>query len=412
LLSSSSKSDIATDSEQQQLATAFAYFNDTSEQLIRSYRELEGRVQQLTDELAQVSAEKAEADDQQAETATRMQALLDVLPAGVIVLDNRGVIVESNPAAENLLQIPLQGRVWRKVISECFAPRNDDGLEVSTKSGRRVGLATSSLDTQKAGEQGGQIVLLTDLTETRKLQQHVSRSERLTAMGKMVSALAHQIRTPLSAAILYADHLCNNALPAEKQHDFSQKLYRRLQHMERQVRDMLLFVKSELPLNDVLSGADLESELRDAAEAALSSSGSTCQWQNRASSVQLKCHREALVSALMNIINNGIQACENPAALTVTFSVSDNKYLHIDIQDSGPGMPAEMLEHAREIFVTSKPQGTGLGLAVVQSVVRAHGGFFELFSPPGEGLTVSLHIPVFNSTGESNYPGVNHESPN
>ncbi|SMF36372.1 PAS/PAC sensor signal transduction histidine kinase [Alteromonadaceae bacterium Bs31] len=375
------------------LAAAFEFFNDTSQQLMRSYRLLENKVQQLTAELDTLSAEKADADNRQAETANQMAVLLKVMPAGVIVLDSRGYIIEANAAAQTLLQLPLKGRLWREIISDCFAPRNDDGLEVSTKSGRRVNLATSSLDTGEPSCVGGQIILLTDLTETRKLQQHVSRSERLSAMGKMVSALAHQIRTPLSAAMLYADHLCGNSLPEPKRHDFSRKLHSRLQHMERQVRDMLLFVKSELPLNDLLTCEQLVQGLQEAAEVALSSSKCQCRWQNLSSGGLLKCHREALISALMNLLENSIQASDGPASIEIILAGGQEAFT-ITLRDKGPGIPPQLLASACEIFMTTKSQGTGLGLAVVQSVVRAHGGSLELHSPEGEGLTVEIQLPV------------------
>ena len=191
----SGATDLSSDREKiASLEAAFAFFNETSIQLTNSYQFLEKKISELTEELDQVSAEKEEQHQAKEQIATRMQALLDFLPGGVIVLDHQGYIVESNPAARELLDDHLDGKLWRHVIARCFAPRNDDGLEVSTRTGKRISVATSSM------EQDGQIILLTDQTETRKLQQNLSRYERLSAMGKMVSALAHQIRTPLSAA--------------------------------------------------------------------------------------------------------------------------------------------------------------------------------------------------------------------
>ncbi|ACR14262.1 sensor histidine kinase [Teredinibacter turnerae] len=389
--------------KQDSLAAAFQFFNETSAQLTRSYHMLESKVAELTGELDRVSAEKVQEQTSREQLATQMQTLLEVLPAGVIVLDNRGYIVECNPAARILLEVALEGRLWREVIAECFAPKNDDGLEVSTRAGRRLSVATSSLDAHRSPAQtglGGQIILLTDLTETRELQQRVSRSERLSAMGKMVSALAHQVRTPLSAAMLYAEHLTQGELDHTKRAEFSHKLYGRLQHMERQVRDMLLFVKSELPLNDIVGAGDLLAGLQAAAEVPLATSKSRCEWRLK-TPVAIKCHREALISALMNLVTNAIQAQGEGANLEVIFdcgravSGEDISTLTIEISDDGPGMSTALLAQAKDLFVTTKAQGTGLGLAVVQSVARAHGGQFELFSEPGEGVTALLQIPVY-----------------
>ncbi len=391
--SNAAVADTSFEDKRESLTAAFAFFNETSQQLSHSYELLEQRVQQLTSDLDRVAEEKEQEHQKKQQIATQMRALLNFLPGGVIVLDSKGIVLEANPAVKQLLDCPLEGRLWREAIKDCFAPKNDDGLEVSTHKGRRVSIATSSLGND------GQILLLTDQTETRKLQENLSRNERLSAMGKMVSALAHQIRTPLSAAMLYAGHLCNSELAQEKKDAFSKKLYSRLQHMEKQVRDMMLFVKSELPLNDVVSLADIELGLREASEVALSTTDSACQWKNANPNKQIKCHREALISAIMNLINNGIQASASSPKLTVDIScIERNKKLiaQIRVIDFGEGICDSRLKDSTEIFVTTKDQGTGLGLSVVQSVAKAHGGSFELSSVLGKGTEALIEIPVLS----------------
>ncbi len=385
--------DTSFEDKRDSLTAAFAFFNETSQQLSQSYELLERRVQQLTSDLDRVAEEKEQEHQKKQQIASQMRALLNFLPGGVIVLDSKGIVLEANPAAKQLLDCPLEGRLWREAINDCFAPKNDDGLEVSTHKGRRVSIATSSLGND------GQIILLTDQTETRKLQENLSRNERLSAMGKMVSALAHQIRTPLSAAMLYAGHLCNGELAQEKKDAFSKKLYGRLQHMEKQVRDMMLFVKSELPLNDVVSLADLELGLREASEVAISTTDSACLWNNANPNKQIKCHREALISAIMNLINNGIQACPVAPKLKIDIScVERNKkpIAQIRVIDYGEGISDSRLKDSAEIFVTTKDQGTGLGLSVVKSVAKAHGGTFELSSVLGKGTEALIEIPVLS----------------
>lgn len=412
----------------ERLEAAFQFFNDTSSQLAESYELLEKRVNCLTRELDEVSEAKQIAHKNEEKLAGRMQALLDFMPGGVIVLDNQGYIVESNPAARKLLEDELDGKLWRHIISSCFAPRNDDGLEVSTKAGKRISISTSSMDNH------GQIILLTDQTETRELQRNLSRHERLSSMGKMVSALAHQIRTPLSAAMLYAGHLTDPSIAQEKKDSFAKKLFGRLRHMERTVRDMMLFVKSELPLNDVVTLADLEVGLREASEVPVMTSGARISWRNTHPQANIRCHREALISAIMNLINNAIQASDN-ITLLVSLSVrpsSSGSKVCIHVVDNGPGLDKSVLDSAMELFVTTKAHGTGLGLAVVQSVTKAHGGFFniashnsvvgqrkqqakeELSSSP-TGTKATLTLPEHQAIAVSNDDvldyqcGVNHE---
>lgn len=383
---------------QESLEAAFAFFNETSAQLANSYKALESKVQQLSLELDTSEAKRFEENKRNTALEQRMQALLDFLPGGVIVLNSRGVIVESNPAAESLLATKLEGKVWRHVIAETFAPKNDDGLEISTRSGKRLSISTSSLGAE------GQILLLTDQTQTRQLQDEVNRTERLSAMGKMVSALAHQIRTPLSAAILYAGHLSDSAIDEDTQKKFAGKCLSRLRHMEKQVRDMMLFVKHELPLNDVVSVKELEKELHDAAEVALQRAPQ-CEftWLNEAPDLKIKCHREALVSSLMNLINNAIQSSASPVAASITLRAGKENpsQLCITVQDNGDGMDEATLARVQEMFTTTKSHGTGLGLAVVKAVARAHGATFTLSSEHGVGTNASLCIPTVENASSS-----------
>lgn len=154
----------------QGLEQAFSLFNQMSSQLTDSYSLLEARVSELKGELAVVSAQRMEELAEKERLANRLQNLLSLLPGGVIVIDEEGRVREANPAACDMLGLPLEGELWRHVITRCFAPREDDGHEISLKDGRRLSIATRSLDAEP-----GQLVLLNDLTETRHLQDQLAR---------------------------------------------------------------------------------------------------------------------------------------------------------------------------------------------------------------------------------------------
>ncbi|MFN6972339.1 MAG: histidine kinase dimerization/phospho-acceptor domain-containing protein, partial [Rheinheimera sp.] len=161
--------------------------------------------------LAPTSTEQAE--------LSRLQHLLQVLPTGVVVLDARGFVQQANPVAISMLGEPLTGQRWLDVITRSFRPRSDDGMEVSLHDGRRVQLAITSLQPEP-----GQLIVLTDLTETRQLQSRIAHLQRLSALGKMMASLAHQIRTPLSSAMLYAQNLTNLKLDQNSRQQFQHKL--------------------------------------------------------------------------------------------------------------------------------------------------------------------------------------------
>jgi two-component system sensor histidine kinase FlrB len=171
--------------------------------------------------------------------ANRLEHLLEVMPAGVVVIDGKGVVRQSNNLSKTLLGEPLEGQLWRTIIARSFKPQADDGHEVSLYDGRKVKLSITPLE-----KEPGQLIVLTDLTETRQLQQRIGHLQKLSSLGKMVASLAHQIRTPLSAAMLYAANLSNNTLNKTSREKFSNKLVSRLRELESQENDMLLFAKS------------------------------------------------------------------------------------------------------------------------------------------------------------------------
>lgn len=385
----------------QDLKSAFALFSQMSDQLADSYHLLENRVAELNEELSSLSDRRLEELAEKEKLANRLESLLNFLPGGVVVLDSSGRVSESNPAAIDLLGEPLQGELWRDVIVRCFAPRQGDGHEVSLRDGRLISIQTRNLGAD------GQIILLTDQTETRRLQGELSRHERLSALGKMMGALAHQIRTPLSSAMLYAGHLCSGKLDEVRRQQFSEKILGRLNNIERQVQDMLFYVKGELALNDVISVAELQSALVEAMEVPLMTSESTCEWIINCREQYIRCNREALIGALLNLVNNAIQAVERKASLRIEFNLyphalndsklsADESRLWIRVCDKGPGMPSELLSSVGDLFVTTKAQGTGLGLSVVKAVARAHHGKFLLQSTLGKGTCASLLLPFAN----------------
>ena len=319
--------------------------------------------------------------------ANRLQNLLDLLPGGVIVIDGQGIVREANPAACELLGLPLEGELWRHIIARSFAPREDDGHEISLKDGRRLSIATRSLDAEP-----GQLVLLNDLTETRHLQDQLARHERLSSLGRMVASLAHQIRTPLSAALLYASHLTEQELPVATQQRFAGRLKERLHELEHQVRDMLVFARGELPLTDRVSPGALMQSLQAAALTQVQDV--SIRWQCDSHIGELLCNRDTLVGALLNLLENAIQASAGQARLKVHLYSRDNQ-LRLCVSDSGSGIDAAVLARLGEPFYTTKVNGTGLGLTVVKAVARAHQGELSLRSRPGRGTCALVTLPLF-----------------
>ncbi|MEZ8195216.1 MULTISPECIES: sensor histidine kinase [Vibrio] len=325
----------------------------------------------------------------------RYKQVLDVMPAGVILLDTQGEVREANPEAHRILGVTLVGEKWFSIIQSAFDPREDDGHEISLKNGRKVRLAISASAT-------GQLILVTDLTETRLLQARVGDLQRLSSLGRMVASLAHQVRTPLSSAMLYASNLAAPNLPTATKDRFQSKLMDRLHDLEKQVNDMLLFAKGGD--NKVVSGftiQDLVAEYQPMVETALKNNQIDYCQEIEHEETQMLGNSNAIASALSNLVLNAIQIAGKASQIDVFFRPVNGE-LRISVQDSGPGVPKEIQSKIMEPFFTTRSQGTGLGLAVVQMVCRAHEGRLELISEEGDGACFTMCLPLDkNHTGES-----------
>lgn len=320
-----------------------------------------------------------------ANMSNRMEHILQAMPSGVVILNGDGIVIDANPVAVELLEHSLRGARWIDVIHSAFAPQEDDGHEVSLRNGRRVKLAITPLTPEP-----GQLIVLTDLTETRLLQKNLSHLQRLSALGKMVATLAHQVRTPLSAALLYASNLASPKLSESAKIKFQQKLVDRLNELERQVNDMLLMAKGRQDeLGELIALEDVIANVMANCEPIVAKQNCTLSFTDTSCSLML-ANANALSSAINNLVMNSLEAGASEIRIVATESAEQ---LLLEVIDNGKGLDANMQQKVLEPFFTTKAQGTGLGLAVVQSVVRNHGGQIHLSCLSNRGCTVSLAFP-------------------
>ena len=300
-----------------------------------------------------------------------MQEVFAVLPSAVVVIDEQGVIVRANERAAQLLDCPeLEGKSWLEVMAQAFRPQNDDGNEISTRTGRRLQVTTTKLRT-------GQLIHMTDLTQTRLLQDKLAHMERLSSLGRMAASLAHQIRTPLSAAILYAANLGNANLMPTARKRFQEKLMSRLEALEAQVSDILLFARSNDMTVGELDAATLISATENNVAAVVNKSQVLLETEAPHGAIAILGNSSALVGALSNLVANAVEAGATHIILRLT---ADEDQVSLAVANNGPIIPEELKTKIFEPFFTSKSAGTGLGLAVVTAVTKVHQGTLTLSS--------------------------------
>ena len=300
-----------------------------------------------------------------------LQEVFAALPSAVVVLDEQGRIVRANERAAQLLDCPeLEGKRWLEVMAQAFRPQNDDGNEISTRTGRRLQVTTTPL-------RAGQLIHMTDLTQTRLLQDKLAHMERLSSLGRMAASLAHQIRTPLSAAILYAANLGNANLMPTARKRFQEKLMSRLEALEAQVSDILLFARSNDMTVGELDAQTLLTATENNVSAVVSKNHVLLESEAPHGAIAILGNSSALVGALSNLVANAVEAGATHIILRLT---ADEDQVSLAVANNGPIIPEELKTKIFEPFFTSKSAGTGLGLAVVTAVTKVHQGTLTLSS--------------------------------
>lgn len=374
-----------TDPRVLELSQAFALFNDTSRVLADSYQELERRAADLSRQLAAAQSARLCELAEKERLADRMQALMEALPGGVVVLDGQQRVVQTNAAARALFGQPLLGQTWPDTARRAFAAMGDNG-SLKLADGREFALS------QQVLADAGQVLLLTDVTQARTLQAQLGHQQRLSALGEMSARLAHQLRTPLSAAMLYASRLGEGVLPADIVARLASRVCERLRHLDRLINDMLRYARAE---HDGTGERLLASSL---IQRAVDSSGASQSGRPQVvvsdgcGDAQLLGNAGLLAAALGNLIDNALRFSPRDARVRVSGRRVGGEVVFA-VADEGPGVPEPLRERVFEPFFTTRSDGTGLGLAVVRSVVCAHGGAVALAAQAAGGAIFEVRLP-------------------
>ena len=376
-----------------ELQRAFAVFNQVSAELTLAYESLQGRVASLTEELAIANGELRRQYLEKEALSERLSSLLDALPAGVVLLDPSAMVVAVNPAAISMFGSDAMSRHWGDVVQQSLEPTMTVGEWLLGE--RRVSIAESAL-----ASGGGKILLVHDVTTPHRMKAELERNQRLAAMGEMAASLAHQLRTPLAAALLYTANLGQAGVADEARARFSEKASGQLRRLERLIQDVLLFARGESIGRDVMLAAELLQEAAQTVEPLMREHGIEFVTVDGCNEEKIVGSRKALFGALVNLLENAMQATPAGGKICLTGKKCGDQ-LAIAVRDTGPGVALDKQTRIFEPFFTTKGQGTGLGLAIALGVARAHGGSIELISVPGEGAEFVMLLPRGAAESES-----------
>jgi two-component system sensor histidine kinase FlrB len=370
------------DTQRSELTAAFRAFGSVSEQLSGAFDALRAQVAQLRQELGEAHAGNEH-------LAARLSALIEGLPGGVIVLDACGEIQEANPAAVALLGEPLVHQTFASVLARSAVNGGVIGENTELRSGRFVNISRRHL------RHGGEVVLLTDVTESHLMNVFLARQQRLVTMGELAAGLAHQIRTPLAAALLYASQMSIRGRSVEDLNRCAEKTVGSLKQLDRLVNDMLAFAHGGAA-RELVSVSALLEQVAQWLRPALRQ-GVRLTIRTEAPGLAVRANAPSLVSAVLNLATNALQSASAELDLELLARGAPGGRAQIVVSDNGPGVPAHIRDRIFEPFFTTRARGNGIGLSIVKSVVEAHRGSVSLASPgrgDGRGATFIIDLPV------------------
>jgi two-component system sensor histidine kinase FlrB len=365
------------ESRRSELQAAFVAFGSVSEQLAGAFDSLRNQVAQLRAELGEAHAGKEH-------LAARLAALIHGLPGGVLVLDAAGEIRECNPVARELLGEPLLAQSFAAVLQRAASASAAPPPHTELRSGRFVNISRRELNS------GGEVVLLTDVTESHLMQSFLARPQRRLSLGALAAGLAHQIRTPLAAALLYASQM---TLPGRSPEDLARCAERSvgsLKQLDQLVNDMLAFAQGGAA-REVVSVSALLEQVAQWLRPALRR-GVRLTIRTQAPDLRVRANAASLVSAVLNLATNALQAAPADLDLELLARRAPNGRAQIVVSDDGPGVPPQIRARVFEPFFTTRARGNGIGLAIVKSVVEAHQGSVSL-ADVARGATFIIELP-------------------
>ncbi len=360
--------------------------------LRQGYRELSSHVAKLSSELEAARLARRKENRERENLLNRFATMLDALPGGVIILDSDDAITEANPQARALLGEPLEGQFWT-TIEQRGRFNSQGSFEIR---GRRLNISTCPLP-------GGNetIVLVSDITAQHTLQRELGRKTRLSSLGEMAARLAHQIRTPLASTVLYVDQLSKD-LDQVKRDRICTALKAQLSQTENLITSMLGFVRGGSLL--CLEPAKVKGVVEEAlssCDGILEASGAEVTTNRINPSLTILAAPTELSSVIANMIQNSIQVCEDKPEIEVWAGAINQHMMLIRVSDNGPGISNDVIDQVFDPFFTTRAAGTGLGLAVLASVVQRHGGTVHATNRESGGAQFTILLPVDSTSKAS-----------
>jgi signal transduction histidine kinase/Na+/proline symporter len=383
--------------------------------LLRQAPELEVTRAALAEQLRRLEVRLEDADlsgdAAQVDLVRRyLRGVLDDLPVGVaavgpdadVILWNQHLaqLTLLSPAAVSGQPLAALPAPWGSTLAQALL--TDEPQEVRLEVGGdvktvRVGRAELS---EESDEPRGSVLVVEDLTGRRAFEAQLAHRERLASIGQLAAGVAHEVGNPLTGILMLASNLRREGLDP----DVDQRLgllmdqARRIQDIVRNLVDFSradggaradALTQSAVPLREVVEEAVALLELGRRTR------GVACRVEVP-SALGVRGDRQRLTQVFLNLLANACDASQAGQAVEIRALEPEPGWVRVDVIDQGVGVTEAQRARLFDPFYTTKPvgEGTGLGLAVVFSIVRSHGGRLEVKSAPHEGCTMQVFLPA------------------
>lgn len=332
--------------------------------------------------------------------------LLDVLEAGILICSSHGVLQYINPTGCEILGISADsvrgvqvGRVLAplaelEALSEAAAGRMSPELAVTGGDGRplKIGFRLGSSLGLSAAELEPQVVILfQDITSFVEVREERDRLLSLDAVSRLLPTIAHEIKNPLAGIQCLAEAL-ECSLEDDEQREDLRAILSEVERM-RLIVDGLGLAGRRLSRDLVRTDVCRELASLDRLVGARAVSlGVTLEWACRLED-PAAVDPSTLRLVLINLINNALDACSSGGHIVVEVDAEDD-LLRLQVRDTGCGMSEEAQRRATDLFYTTKPQGSGIGLALLTQLVQRDGGEMRIDSQPDKGTVVAIDVPM------------------
>jgi two-component system sensor histidine kinase HydH len=333
--------------------------------------------------------------------------VVENMPDGLISIDAGGEIVTVNNRVREIFGlrgVSDQRRELKRHFLPFAAPLIDSlqqsriVLEQEMEYPHNGGFIPLAVSAAKLisddGEDLGTVFILRDLREIKALQQRVTRSERLAALGSLAAGIAHEIRNPLSSIKGFAQFFLKKNPPGSTDHKYSEVMIQEVERLDRVIANLLDYANPKEPAREQTSLADIihRSMALFVDDAASKKIGVSVEIEENIPPV--KVDKDQITQVLLNIALNGLDAMQQGGKLTIRcFPDDGGTFVIVEVEDTGHGIPEEELPRIFDPFYTTKKTGTGLGLAIAHRIIENHGGTLSIKSTDGSGTTFRITVP-------------------